>query len=52
MTGFGGVAFLACLVPGLNLLIMPALVTAGTLLVLRTEPLESNRLDASFSTGC
>jgi CysZ protein len=44
MTGFGGVAFLACLVPGLNLLIMPALVTAGTLLVLRTEPLESNRL--------
>jgi len=44
MTGFGGVAFLACLVPGLNLLIMPALVTAGTLLVLRTEPLDSNRL--------
>jgi len=44
MTGFGGVAFLACLIPGLNLLIMPALVTAGTLLVLRTEPLDSNRL--------
>jgi CysZ protein len=44
MTGFGGVAFLACLVPGLNLLIMPALVTAGTLLVLRTEPLDSKRL--------
>lgn len=43
MTGFGGVAFLACLVPGLNLLIMPALVTAGTLLVLRTEPLDSNQ---------
>jgi uncharacterized protein involved in cysteine biosynthesis len=41
MTGFGGVAFLACLVPGLNLLIMPALVTAGTLLVLRTPPLDS-----------
>jgi CysZ protein len=38
MTGFGGVAFLACLVPGLNLLVMPALVTAGTLLVMRTTP--------------
>jgi len=38
MTGFGGVAFLACLVPGLNLLILPALVTAGTLLVVRTPP--------------
>jgi uncharacterized protein involved in cysteine biosynthesis len=38
MTGFGGVAFFACLVPGLNLLIMPALVTAGTLLVLRIAP--------------
>ena len=38
MTGFGGVAFLACLVPGLNLLILPALVTAGTLLVMRTTP--------------
>jgi CysZ protein len=41
MTGFGGVAFFACLVPGLNLLIMPALVTAGTLLVLRTGPPDS-----------
>jgi len=41
MTGFGGVAFLACLVPGLNLLIMPALVTAGTLLVLRMAPPEA-----------
>ncbi len=38
MTGFGGVAFFACLVPGLNLLLMPALVTAGTLLVLRIAP--------------
>jgi len=38
VVGFGGVAFLACLVPGLNLLMMPALVTAGTLLVLRTRP--------------
>ncbi|HIF92120.1 MAG TPA: hypothetical protein EYQ60_03215 [Myxococcales bacterium] len=38
MTGFGGVAFLACLVPGLNLLVMPGFVTAGTLLVLRNPP--------------
>jgi CysZ protein len=38
MTGFGGVAFLACLVPGLNLLVMPGFVTAGTLLVLQRAP--------------
>ncbi|MFP6655296.1 MAG: EI24 domain-containing protein [Myxococcota bacterium] len=38
MIGFGGVAFVACLVPGLNLFLMPALVTAGTRLVLRTTP--------------
>ncbi len=38
MVGFGGVAFGACLVPGLNLLILPSLVTAGTLLVLRAHP--------------
>ncbi len=38
MIGFGGVAFLACFVPGLNLLIWPALVTAGTLLVVRRKP--------------
>lgn len=38
MLGFGGVAFLACLVPGLNLVILPILVTAGTLLVLRRPP--------------
>ena len=38
MLSFGGVAFVACLVPGLNLLITPVLVTAGTLLVLRVEP--------------
>jgi CysZ protein len=38
MLGFGGVAFVACLVPGLNLLILPAQVTAGTLLVLRRRP--------------
>jgi len=38
MFGFGGVAFVACLVPGLNLLVMPAQVTAGTLLVARRTP--------------
>jgi CysZ protein len=46
MTGFGGVAFVACLVPGLNLVIMPALVTAGTLLVLRTAPGKGPRAGA------
>ncbi|MBW2272029.1 MAG: EI24 domain-containing protein [Deltaproteobacteria bacterium] len=35
MAGFGGTAFLTGLVPGLNLLMLPCLVTAGTLLVLR-----------------
>lgn len=38
MVGFGGVAFGACLIPGLNLLILPSLVTAGTLLVIRAHP--------------
>jgi CysZ protein len=38
MLGFGGGASLAALVPGLNLLCMPALVVAGTLLVLRYPP--------------
>lgn len=38
MLGFGGVGFAACLVPGLNLLVLPSLVTAGTLLVLRAPP--------------
>lgn len=38
MAGFGSVAFVACFVPGLNLLVMPALVTAGTLLVVRHDP--------------
>jgi CysZ protein len=42
MIGFGGVAFTACLVPVLNLLIMPALVTAGTLLVLRIPPTDAD----------
>ena len=38
MLGFGGLAIAACLVPGLNLVLLPTLVTGGTLLVLRTEP--------------
>lgn len=38
MAGFGSVAFAACFVPGLNLVMMPALVTAGTLLVVRHDP--------------
>lgn len=38
MAGFGSVAFVACFVPGLNLVMMPALVTAGTLLVERHDP--------------
>jgi CysZ protein len=38
MAGFGGAAFLTLLVPGLNFLMLPALVVAGTLLVLQQEP--------------
>ena len=38
MAGFGGAAFLTLLVPGLNFLMLPALVVGGTLLVLRLEP--------------
>jgi CysZ protein len=38
MAGFGGAAFLACFVPGMNLVMMPVLVVAGTLLVLRAPP--------------
>lgn len=52
MAGFGTVAFVACFVPGFNLLVMPALVTAGTLLVVRREPAwEDARVSdlASFS---
>ena len=46
MGGFGGVAFAASLVPGLNLLIAPVLVTAGTLLVLRMTPQGPEAADA------
>ena len=42
MAGFGGAAFVTLLVPGLNFLMLPALVVAGTLLVLRQEPPSSS----------
>lgn len=38
MAGFGAAAFAAGLVPGLNLLLIPALVAGGTLLALRKPP--------------
>ena len=38
MCGFGGAAFLTFLIPGLNFLCLPWLVTAGTLLVVEAEP--------------
>ena len=38
MLGFGSVAFAACFVPGVNLVMIPVLVTAGTLLVVRHPP--------------
>ena len=38
MAGFGSVAFVACFLPGFNLIVMPALVTAGTLLVVERHP--------------
>jgi len=39
--GFGTAALLVCMVPGLNLVLLPALVTGGTLLVLRHPPARS-----------
>jgi len=38
MIGFGSVAFVACLIPGVNLLILPVQITAATLLVVRRAP--------------
>lgn len=38
MAGFGAAAFAACFVPGVNLVMMPVLVVAGTLLVIGTPP--------------
>jgi len=40
MLGFGGAAMATALLPGLNLLLLPVLVTAGTLLALRL-PIDS-----------
>jgi CysZ protein len=40
MLGYGAVAFLACGVPGLNLVLWPAQVAAGTLVVVRRPPNE------------
>ena len=40
MLSFGSAAFVACFVPGLNLLMLPGLVVAGTLLVLDDPPRE------------
>ncbi len=48
MLGFGGIAFAACMVPGLNLLLLPTLVTAGTLLVARTSPERDRIRDVGF----
>jgi CysZ protein len=38
MAGFGSAAFVCCFVPGLNLLVIPVLVVAGTLLAMRHPP--------------
>lgn len=46
VSGFGGAAFLVCMVPGLNLLLLPALVSAGTLLALRHPPVSDARTTA------
>ena len=48
MVGFGGIAFASCLVPGLNLVVLPSLVTGGTLLVVRTRP-EQSAFDSQAS---
>jgi uncharacterized protein involved in cysteine biosynthesis len=38
MVGFGSAALISCFVPGVNLVMIPVLVVAGTLLVLRNPP--------------
>jgi len=43
MVGFGGGAFLTCLVPGLNFVAMPVLVVSGTLLCLAQPPRSHTR---------
>lgn len=52
LAGLGSSVFVVGLVPGFNLLVMPALVTAGTLFVLRLEANEDESVGgdlASFS---
>ncbi len=51
MFGFGSAAFLACAVPLLNLLAMPLLVVAGTLLAVRYLPEEPPAEAGSSSTA-
>ncbi len=42
MIGFGSAAFVSCFVPGVNLIMIPVLVVAGTLLVLRNPPSDAS----------
>ncbi len=48
VAGFGCAAFLICWVPGLNLFAIPLLVVGGTLLAIRSAPLQP---DAPISSG-
>ena len=50
MTGFGSVAFLVCFLPGFNLVVMPVLVTAGTLFVVRRDPLSEGERVSDLSS--
>jgi CysZ protein len=45
MAGFGIAAFISCFVPGVNLMMIPVLVVAGTLLVLQTPPSPAGPLE-------
>jgi CysZ protein len=49
MAGFGIAAFISCLVPGVNLMMIPVLVVAGTLLVLQTPPRSAAPLERGGS---
>ncbi|MBW2280112.1 MAG: EI24 domain-containing protein [Deltaproteobacteria bacterium] len=51
MFGFGATAFATYLVPGLNFLALPVLVTAGTLLALGVGPPDACRLGADAGGG-
>ena len=48
--GFGVAAFLACVIPGANLLAMPVLVVGGTLLALRDPEGSGARSDRQTET--